>query len=563
MTEKVFETKKCKKCWASFSITDKDLEFYEKVSPVFNWKKYLIPSPTFCPWCRKIRRLSFRNERKLYKINSHISWKPIISCYHPDSWYKVVSGEEFWSDSWTWMDFGRDFDFSRWFFEQFGELMKDVPRMSLLLVNLENSDYNNYASYLKNCYLNFDSYELEDCYYCYNTWSSKNCVDCSIWKFNENCYETINCVESFNIFHSINSSNCNDSYYLMNCKWCTDCIWCVNLVNAQYCIFNEQLTEEQYVYNKHEFLDNIEWLKKKFNKLVEREIHCSSNFTNVENCEWDNLSWCKNSMYCFDSTSLDNCKYVTNCTKLEDCYDYESWPWPCSLSMELNWTMNCHKSAFWIICWWENLYYCDHCTHSKNLFWCVWLNNKEYCIFNKQYSKEEYEELVWKIIDHMISRGDWWEFFPSEISPFWYNETCAMDELLLTKEIATNNGYKRQDKEIPINVPDWIEKIEAKDLPKDANEIDDSIVNKAIICEKTWRLFRFVKQELDFYRKHNLLLPKRHPDQRHLDRLLLRNPKMLFERKCDNCMKDIKSTFSPDRSEIVYCEECFNKEIYE
>lgn len=238
MTEKVFETKKCKKCWASFSITDKDLEFYDRISPVFNWKKYLIPSPTFCPWCRKIRRLSFRNERKLYKINSHISWKPIISCYHPDSWYKVLSWEEFWSDSWDWMDFGRDFDFSRWFFEQFGELMKEVPRMNLLLVNLENSDYNNYASYLKNCYLNFDSYELEDCYYCYNTWSSKNCVDCSIWKFNENCYETINCVESFNIFHSINSSNCNDSYYLMNCKWCTDCIWCVNLVNAQYCILN-------------------------------------------------------------------------------------------------------------------------------------------------------------------------------------------------------------------------------------------------------------------------------------------------------------------------------------
>ncbi len=33
--EKVIETKICRYCDASFDITDKDLEFYEKVSPVF------------------------------------------------------------------------------------------------------------------------------------------------------------------------------------------------------------------------------------------------------------------------------------------------------------------------------------------------------------------------------------------------------------------------------------------------------------------------------------------------------------------------------------------------
>jgi hypothetical protein len=33
--EKTVETKQCKKCSVNFDITDKDLEFYEKVSPVF------------------------------------------------------------------------------------------------------------------------------------------------------------------------------------------------------------------------------------------------------------------------------------------------------------------------------------------------------------------------------------------------------------------------------------------------------------------------------------------------------------------------------------------------
>jgi Zn ribbon nucleic-acid-binding protein len=67
LNEKIIQVKSCKNCNSSFEITDKDLEFYEKVSPSFNGKKYLIPSPTFCPDCRQQRRLTFRNERKLYK----------------------------------------------------------------------------------------------------------------------------------------------------------------------------------------------------------------------------------------------------------------------------------------------------------------------------------------------------------------------------------------------------------------------------------------------------------------------------------------------------------------
>jgi hypothetical protein len=36
MQEKVIETKICKHCEVFFEITDKDLEFYEKVSPIFS-----------------------------------------------------------------------------------------------------------------------------------------------------------------------------------------------------------------------------------------------------------------------------------------------------------------------------------------------------------------------------------------------------------------------------------------------------------------------------------------------------------------------------------------------
>ena len=79
MQEKVVEIKQCKHCNTSFEITDKDLEFYDKISPIFQDKKYTIPTPTLCPDCRQQRRLSFRNDRKLYKGNCYITWKSFIS----------------------------------------------------------------------------------------------------------------------------------------------------------------------------------------------------------------------------------------------------------------------------------------------------------------------------------------------------------------------------------------------------------------------------------------------------------------------------------------------------
>ena len=83
-----------------------------------------------------------------------------------------------------------------------------------------------------------------------------------------------------------------------------------------------------------------------------------------------------------------------------------------------------------------NILYSFHCRNSSNLFACVSLRNKEYCILNKQYTKAEYETLVPKIIEHMKKTGEWGEFFPASISPFGYNETVAQEYFPLTREEA-------------------------------------------------------------------------------------------------------------------------------
>jgi len=63
----IVQWKTCAVSGQEFAIYQSDLDFLEKISPVFGGKKYLIPTPTLCPEERQRRRLLFRNERKFYK----------------------------------------------------------------------------------------------------------------------------------------------------------------------------------------------------------------------------------------------------------------------------------------------------------------------------------------------------------------------------------------------------------------------------------------------------------------------------------------------------------------
>ena len=165
LNEMLVESKICKHCSISFPITDKDIEFYTKVSPIFGGKKYLIPPPTLCPDCRQQRRLSFRNERKLYKRTCDATGKDIVSMYSPDNKSTVYHQDYWWSDAWDPMSYGREVDLGRSMMEQMGALIEEVPKMHLSVFDMENSDYANQSGSLKNCYLVTNSSDSNHCYY--------------------------------------------------------------------------------------------------------------------------------------------------------------------------------------------------------------------------------------------------------------------------------------------------------------------------------------------------------------------------------------------------------------
>lgn len=183
-----------------------------------------------------------------------------------------------------------------------------------------------------------------------------------------------------------------------------------------------------------------------------------------------------------------------------------------------------------------------------------------FCIFNKQYSKDEYEKLVPKIIENMILSKQWGEFFPISISPLGYNETVAQEYFPLKKEKSIERGWKWNDYEPPL--PKVAKTIDATELPDSIDDIPDDILNWAVVCAATKRPFKIIKQELDFYRKINLPIPCLHPDERHKRRMALRNPRKLWNRECSTCQKPIETSYAPDRPETVVCEECYLKEVY-
>jgi hypothetical protein len=224
------------------------------------------------------------------------------------------------------------------------------------------------------------------------------------------------------------------------------------------------------------------------------------------------------------------------------------------------------------------------CMNCSDVFACVGLRNKQYCILNKQYTKEQYEELVLKIIKHMNdmphtdSKGriyKYGEFFPPELSPFCYNETVAQEYFPLTKEEAQEQGYRWKDRE------ERNYKIDVKNeaISDNIKEVTEEILGKVIECEhkgtcneQCTEAFKIIPQELQFYQRMNLPLPRLCPNCRHYQRLKQRNPLKLWHRQCmcdksnhahkGKCEVEFETSYSPDRPEIVYCEKCYQKEIY-
>lgn len=553
----------CKQCGQEFSIHERDRAFYHKVSPVIKGQTYTLPAPTLCPQCRLKRRLAWRNETALYQHKSNFTGKDIISIYSPDKPYKVYELGHY--DQLDLLQWGMDINPEQPVFPQMQKFHNQAPRQAL--VNFgenENGEYCNYSFQCKNCYLCFWGDYGQDSLYNYAFVNLINCVD-TFWLFDsELCYEMVDCNKCFRSKYCQNSDNIADSAFIFNCRDLNHCMFCVNIDHKEYCIFNQQYTREEYL-EKIKAWDLgdrtvVEQCWQEFKKFLQPFPIRNLNQVNVENVTGDVN---RNSKNCFDSYHMvesEDCSYGIDHIKDKDIYD----SYGCvelSLSCEALCALNSQNIYFsFDIYTSHNLFYCISCRDCKDCFGCVGLRHKQYCIFNKQYSKEEYETIVAKVFVTMTQAGEWGEFFPANMSPFGYNETAAQEYFPTTKEDALAQGYLWSDYEAPL--PQVKSELDGHTLASNIKEINDDILNHAIRCIETGKLFRLTKQELAFYRNHNIPVPQRHSNARRHLRMLQKNPRSTHSSHCSKCAAAMITSIPTTNTRPVYCEKCYSDMKY-
>ena len=194
------------------------------------------------------------------------------------------------------------------------------------------------------------------------------------------------------------------------------------------------------------------------------------------------------------------------------------------------------------------------------------LKRKTYSILNKQYPKEEYEKLKAQIIEDMKKnpyvddQGRIWsygEFFGVGFGKFAYNNSNASKFFPKTKEEALAAGYT------------WNDEIEQQgeatmsggSLPETISEVTESILTEVISCVTCDRKYKIASLEFDLLRKMNIPLPDRCLKCRENARFAKLQMPRLYDRTCMKCEKDIRTSYAPERSEIVYCETCYQQEF--
>jgi len=589
----MFESRICQNCKLEFIIEPDDFSFYEKIK---------VPPPTWCPECRLIRRLAYREERSLYKDNCDKCGKDIVSLFAPETPFIVYCSPCWWGDDWDAIDYGKDYDFSKPFFLQLYELQKIVPSQGTNSRNCVNCKYSHGNIRCKDCTFVFGGFQSINCFYCQAAILTRDSMDSDVVWNTDHVYETVNSNGSYNTKFAYFSDECLDCSFLFNCIGCSNCFGCVNLRNQKYCIFNKKYSKEEYQREIKKWDLGSYEIRKQAEKLfwglyykMPRRFALIVNSNNVIGDDLKNTKNCKN---CFVTRNgIENCKNIFTCgLLLKDSYDVTFGGDTSELLYEVSGSTQAQRSYFARgsnntvdVEYSENIY------GGTNLFGCVKLRQKKYCILNKQYTKEEYEELIPKIKKHMNDmpyvdkKGriyKYGEFYPSELSMWAYNETWANKYFPLTKEEALEKGYFWRDQE----ERDLGVTIKSLNLPNHINEVSETILDEIISCEHEGKCndqcitaFRILPDELKFYRAMKLALPRLCPNCRYYQRLKMVNPPKLYHRKCmcsgrssqngeyqnivehihrdDQCQNKFETAINSERKEIVYCEKCYQAEF--
>ena len=563
-------TKSCKNCQANFIIEPDDVAFYERIA---------VSPPTFCPQCRFQRRMSWRNGWHLFKNKDARDGKELFSFFPPESKIPVYDRDFWFSDGWDPIAYGRDYDFSRPFFEQFGEFIRVVPEPAHSSLNLVNCRFCMNLADGKNCYLVRGGTMTEDSAYLVWDHGSKQCMDGHMTDHCDLCYGSVNIEHCYKTHFSVDCDTCHNLVLSKDCVGCNDCIGCFGLRKKSYCIFNQQYTKDEYVkkldaINLGSYQGFLEVRDKAYAFWKTQPHKFMHGLKNV-NVSGDYIYESKNAKQCYRVRGTEDCKYTQNILEksAKDCYDFSNFGEGAELCYE---TLISGRGAsnikfcaqVYLNC--KNVEYSIFCRNVSDCFACISVRDKQYCIFNKQYDKSSFDKLRTQIIAQMTNDKEYGEFFPANMSPFSYRVSEAYEFFPLTETEAKERGFAWYD----IAHTEHKATLPSSRLPDHIKDASDDLLKEIIGCahstssgqapacdQECTGAFRIIPEELTFLRRMHIPLPRLCPNCRLYERFTLRNPPIFYHRQCAKCSADIETSYAPDRPEKIYCETCYQQEV--
>ncbi len=542
------EVRTCKLTHRKFEVTAEEIK---------SFSRFGLPLPTISSEERIRKQLAYRNERRFFWRDCSHTGQRIFSAYAPTTQFPVVAAEYYNSGDWDPISYGREFDFRRPFFDQLHELWILVPRPASVQAETLTSKAVHNVCKVKDSFFVFDSQRSERCWYSVGLYQCSDCLDCYNLQDCNLCYDCLDCRSSEMLRYSEHCLNCVDSYFLFNCNNCRHSLFCANLENAQYCVFNKQVSKEEYEkalrewqFGSSHMLDSA---RNKYLEFLSTQAVPHIYADRIDDCSGNYLYGCDHAL---DSFECNDCENIIHCNRLRGAkrclegFAYGGETGDCAQFVDVG--ERAYEVVNSVSCLNDvlNLDYCGYCEDSSNLFGCVGLRGKEYCILNRQFSKGEYRKLRARIERFLRETSIWGYFFPGNFSDFAYNHSAANDYMPLNEVQARMMGFLWDETDESIK-PSQLLAAEGDapdtrfvDTPRTVEEAATLNLKEVLfLCEMTGRPYQLFAEELQLYRKIIVPPPSRGYEQRYRERIARLAPRRMNMRKSSRSRDEIRTAF--------------------
>ena len=515
--------------------------------------------PTVAPKYRFRELGAFWPHWNLHPRKCDKTGKSIISIFRPDCPYPVWHRD-------TWIEKNdppqAEFDFDRPFFDQAWELFQRCPLPHTFQGHNQNCEYADDLWHSKNCYLVHSSENCEDVRWSMYCSDMKQCYFCAYNYFCELCTDTISSYRCYHLIYGVRCRNVRDSAFLYDCRGCSDCMFCFNLRNKKYCFGNQQLTQEAFEAKKKEWdlrsRKTYQKAQQFFADMMHTKAYHRALFVDkCEGCEGNYLDHCNQCENCYLVDRHDgNVNVCVSGPDAKSCLDSLG-----TIGGELGFysvmATFCYESRFLFEC--NECRFCDYsayCRQCKDCFGCCGLYKKQYCIFNKQYSKDEYESLKKKIIDHIKAGDQWGKIFPGHFAPNPYDESCSGFFFPLDPSEQEALGFRYQPPYERVK-KDYLNPSE---IPDSFAEASEDLFSQTFWDEQAKRPFQIQPSDIDIARERGFPPPDKYYMRRiqeHFQWIPWNGE--LRETKCAKSGVKIHTSWGEEYDGRILCEEEYLK----